>query len=175
MTIKHRSKLIAAVAGVTAGMIALSAPAASANIDDVLNELGGRVISTHDEVIEEIGGNSSAGGPTQDVIIEEYVYVTAPVEDYLPPVQAPANTAPAQPAQPAPVITAQGSTGAYTSPAPVAAVQSWIAAPSLANTGASVIAIAIAAVLALLAGVIAVIVSHKRKSKTADTSDPVTE
>ena len=164
MTSKRK---VAAVGVLAAGLTALAAPVAGAQIEDVLNELGGRVVSTTDTVIEEIGGGSP-NAVVEEIIIEDYVYVTAPVEDYLPPIDQQASA-------PAPAPVAYGpsdSQAGYVGQAAAATASTgaestayiWSAAPALANTGASVIALFAVAFLALIGSAVFFYTSNRKKA-----------
>lgn len=151
--------------------------------NQALNDLGGRVISTTDTVISEIGG--APGAAYEDTIIEETHYVTAPVENYLPPAPVYNEPAPAAPAYQAPAPAYQAPTYAsndgyvqeYYAPEQYVDPNTGYAdqvsaqpattyyAPSLANTGAAVIGIGIAAVIALVSGLS---LAFWRKNKNTD-------
>lgn len=148
-----------------AGALALSALAAPmVYANDAVRDLGGRVISTQDTVISEIGG--SPGAAYEDTIVEEYVYVTAPVENYLPPVTY------ASPAQTGTVASASGT--GYSSSSNYMSSSGYTGATytyssSLANTGAAVLGLVLAAFISALVGLGTL--AHKKRNKREEEHD----
>lgn len=143
----------------------LAAPFAFAN--DAVQELGGRVISTHDTVISEIGG--SPGAAYEDTIVEDYVYVTAPVENYLPDLtyapSAPTANTSASASNPSSYTSGGGN---YTTSSGYSSASSYSA--GLANTGAAVISIVLAGIIAALAG-LGTIAHKKRNAREQEASE----
>ena len=177
MTVNIRK---AVATGVLLGSMAITAPLATAQVNDALKDLGGKVISTHDEVISEIGGET-AGDDAQyeDTIVEETQYVTAPVEDYLPAVQAQEPVAP--PVQQYVEPQEQTYTSGYDSSYDNSYTESsnytqaspsttWYASPTLANTGAAVISVIIVAGLAALLGIVGMILGNRKRKNKVETS-----
>ena len=177
MTVNIRK---AVAASVLLGGMAITAPLATAQVNDALKDLGGKVISTHDEVISEIGGETAgAGAQYEDTIVEETQYVTAPVEDYLPAIQAQEPVA--QSVQE--YVEPQGQTytsgydsnynnsysgsSNYTQASPST---TWYASPTLANTGAAIIGVVIVAGLAAALGIVGLILGNRKRKNKSESS-----